>query len=178
MNVKLNWAEIAMCAGVGVRRKVESLRTSLSPLHKFKAHGGFEIDIQGACGEYAVAKALGLPWNGSVGSFKLPDVGPYQVRTKVSTHYQGLALRENDRDEDVTILVEGQVPEFELKGWICNADGKQKRFERTIQSGRPPVFLVPPQSLKPIASLTTKCGTRRTSPTRRGGGGTSRGSTR
>jgi hypothetical protein len=153
MIVKLNWAEIAMCAGVGVRRKVESLRTSLSPLHKFDAHGGFEIDIQGACGEYAVAKALGLAWNGSVGSFKLPDVGPYQVRTKVSTNYQGLALRTNDKDDEITILVEGRVPNFELKGWICNANGKQKRFEKVIQSGRPPAFLVPPAELHSIESL-------------------------
>lgn len=153
MQVKLNWAEIAMCAGVGVRRKVESLRTSLSPLHKFRAHSGFEIDIQGACGEYAVAKALGLPWNGSVGSFKNPDVGPYQVRTKVSTNYQGLALRENDKDGDITILVEGQVPDFTVKGWICNRNGKRKVFKRVLQSGRPPVFLVPPAMLNSIESL-------------------------
>lgn len=150
MKVKLNWAEIAMCAGVGVRRKVESLRTSLSPLHKFSAHSGFEIDIQGACGEYAVAKFLGLPWNGSVGSFKNPDVGRWQVRTRVSDRYRGLVLRSNDKDEDDTILVTGAVPEFTVVGWINNGKGKRIAESKVLQQGRPPALIVPEEKLRPF----------------------------
>lgn len=158
MNVKLNWAEIAMCAGVGVRRKVESLRTSLSPLHKFAGHVGFEIDIQGACGELAAAKSLGLYWDGSVGSFKKNDLAGWQVRTRISDRYRGLVLRENDRDEHNTILVTGGVPEFNIVGWINNGKGKKAAEKRVLQRGRPPVFLVPEESLRPVLLPEEPCG--------------------
>lgn len=153
MKIKLSWYEVAVCAGVGVRRKIESLRTRLKPLHKFQAHDGFELDLQGACGEMAAAKALGLYWDGGVGTFKAPDVGPYQIRTRMSDNYRGLALRDNDKDEEITILVTGHIPEFEVVGWIKNVDGKLPSLLRKLHRDRPATFVVPEDVLNSIESL-------------------------
>lgn len=150
MKVKLSWYEVAVCAGVGVRRKIESLRSRLKPLHKFSAHDGFELDVQGACGEMAAAKVLGLYWDGSVGTFKANDVAEWQVRTRMSDNYSGLALRSNDKDEHNTILLSGTVPEFTVIGWINNKEGKRLAVRKVLKRGRPPALVVPESCLKPL----------------------------
>lgn len=153
MLVTLKWFEIAMAAEVGVRRKVESMRKSLKPLHEFAGHHSFDIDIMGACGELAVAKLMRLYWDGSVGTFKANDLQGWQVRTRISTHYEGLVLRDNDRDEDNTILVVASLPSFDVLGYVNNARGKRMGVRKVLQKGRPPAIVVAESLLEPLNAV-------------------------
>jgi hypothetical protein len=155
ITVELKWYEVHNCALVGVVRKIEGLRQMRKPLHYFEGHDGFEIDIQGACGELAAAKAVDRYWSGSVNAGKSPDLGPYQVRTSLRENGD-LVLRDNDKDEEITILVRGRAPHFEVVGWIRNRDGKRKEYYRSLVAGRPPAFVVPYEKLNPMEKLPSE----------------------
>src|SRR5215510_5846982 len=92
MKVTLVESEIMIAAYVG------SARNTYAVLHKWRSRAGMSLEqnwtahIEGAAGELAVAKALGLYWRPNVGVLDADDVGPYQVRTNISRRYTDLCL--------------------------------------------------------------------------------------
>src|SRR5690242_2973336 len=129
MKVTLDWSELELAAAVGLRRQISSMRDQREDKHGFSGPG-WTIHIEGACGELAVAKALGRYWNGSVDTFKAPDLGcdvreaeSLQIRTRSNAYYD-LIVRPDDADQDVYILVTGRAPEFEVHGWIRGREAK------------------------------------------------------
>lgn len=146
MKVTLDWSELELAAAVGLRRQLSSLRDQREDKHGFSGPG-WTIHIEGACGELAVAKALGRYWNGSVDNFRGPDlVGFLQIRTRSNAYYD-LIVRPDDADQDVYILVTGRAPEFEVHGWIRGRDAKQEMWLRTY-GDRPPAYFVPQSALQ------------------------------
>ena len=154
MKVTLDWSELELAAAVGLRRQLSSLRDQRKDKHGFSGPG-WTIHIEGACGELAVAKALGRYWNGSVDTFKDADIpgehtaigfGKVQVRTRSNAYYD-LIVRPDDADQDVYILVTGRAPEFEVHGWIRGRDAKQKMWLRTY-GDRPAAYFVPQSALQ------------------------------
>lgn len=137
---------------VGIRRQMEALKRGLPDRHGFTGLG-WDIHVEGACGELAVAKALGRYWNGSVNTFKVGgDVGAMQVRTRSRSHYE-LLIRPDDKDQDVFVLVTGTSPKFKVVGWIKGKDAKRVEWLQT-HGGRPPAYFVPQKSLGNIEDLT------------------------
>lgn len=138
-------------AQVGVMRNVSAIRAGKTNQHGFD-EDGWNIHIEGACGELAAAKALNIYWDGSVNTFKKgADVGPYQIRTR-SKHSYDLLVRNDDRDEDIFILVTGRAPEFVVHGWLSGRDAKQDRFLKD-HGNRHPAFFVPKSELRPLSTL-------------------------
>ena len=148
--INLNWFEINAAAEVGIRRHIESLRKGLKDAHGFDGKNGWSLNINGALGEMAFAKQQNVYYDGSVNTFKLPDVGQYQIRT---TFMDYLIVRPGDSDEDIFVMVQNKCPLFEIVGFMLGADAK--RFNLTDRgNGRPPAHFVPAANLSDPRQLT------------------------
>lgn len=144
--VKLNTDELSMATLVGIRRRIESLHAGRKNNHGYSGDDAWFIDIEGACAELALAKFLGLFWDGSVNTFKRPDVGSIQVR---HTKYRDgcLIVRNPDADDEIHVLVRGEAPNYEIVGWISGKDAR-KRGKLRAPSGRPPAYFVDQENLE------------------------------
>lgn len=123
--VILSLAEIAAAAVTGVSRRLKSVQRLKDRNDRIQGGNCWEIDIEGACAEAAVAKYLGLYWDHSIGRYhgQGGDVGEYQVRhTSLSDGH--LLLRPVDPPEPIYILVRGVAPRFEIAGWITGEYAK------------------------------------------------------
>lgn len=145
--VRLESHEVALAAQVGIRRQLEALARNLPDKHGYQGDG-WSIHIHGAGGELAFAKAAGMYWNGSVNTFKAPDLaGNIQVRTRSGVGgREDLIVRPGDASSDVFVLVVGQVPEFVVAGWCYGSQAKQKRFAQNY-GDRPSAYFVPRKQL-------------------------------
>lgn len=150
MDVTLTAHEMATAAWVGVRRQVESKRKGLQDKHGFSGDG-WGMHIEGAGGEMALAKYLGVYWDGSVNTFKRDDLPGIQVRTRSSHGYE-LLVRPADSKDEVFVLVTGQMPSYRIRGWIRGADAMRLEWLKA-HGGRPPAFFVPHGALKPMEAL-------------------------
>ena len=148
MIIKLNENELMMAANVGVRRQVEALSKGLKNQHGALASKVWQNHIEGACGELAFAKAMNWYWNGSVNTFKLPDVGNAQVRTR-SSHSFELIIRKNDTG--IFVLVTGMAPQYKVHGWFDSKDVKSIWLQD--YGGREKAYFVPQAELHPLESL-------------------------
>jgi len=150
--VTLTVEEIEKAATVGVQRHCNKLRKSWSNSYGVRDLE-WQIDIEGAIAELAVAKWAGLPWNGSVG---VPDydgdVGRAHVRS-TSHHHGRLILHDSDADGAAFILVTGTAPRLRLEGWLFAKEGKRPEYLDELRSGGKSYF-VPQSKLRPITNKT------------------------
>ncbi|MEO2054715.1 MAG: hypothetical protein ABGX83_05390 [Nitrospira sp.] len=148
--VTLSSYEIYMAACVGVARRLASFKRGETNKVQNKDFG-WHSDIEGACAEMAFAKYLGVFWDGSVNTFKRPDVGNIQVRH--TQHERGcLIIRGADIDSQVFVLITGHHPKFEICGWIVGRDAKREEYARDPH-GKYPAWFVPAKELRPIAEI-------------------------
>lgn len=155
MKINLEWFEVSRAALVGVSRNVEALRKGLQSARHMSDDALWSAHILGALGECAFAKGTNRYWSGSVNTFKDPDVGDnIQIRTR-SKHNYDLIVRDNDRDDDVYVLVTGGPTEFVLHGWMRCADAKQQQW-RANYGDYGDAYFVPKHCLKPLDPLIQK----------------------
>lgn len=147
--IELTYSEVRIAAEVGVQRQARNIRKQRRQTYRHDPEdGGWGAHIEAACAEMAVAKSLGIYWNGALDNFEAADVGPYQVRS--TKHRDGcLLLHSEDRDADKFILIVGMAPHFEIKGWIRAGDGKRNEYWQEKVRGRPAYF-VPQGILLPM----------------------------
>jgi hypothetical protein len=155
IEVSLSWFEVEMAAFVGVRRRIEAAfrqerRDLQAAPNEIEPSSNWQTHVEGAIGEYAVAKALHRHWSGSINTYHVGgDVGMVQVRTR-SRHGYELIVRPRDRDNDYFVLVTGLAPKFRIQGWIRGADAKQASWLRDYgEHGE--AFFVPAAALRPFA---------------------------
>ena len=152
--VTLTDYELAQAAMTGMLRQISAIKIGYNQ-DKMKPAGGFwQRHIEGACGEVAVAKAMGRYWGGSVNTFKtigdLDSTG-WEVRTR-SDHDYDLIIRDDDDDERVFILVTGSAPEYLVRGWIKAADAKRGEWRKDY-GGHGAAYFVPPECLREMGDL-------------------------
>lgn len=151
VTITLTWSECLLASQIGMLRQIESLKKGLPDKHGFDGLG-WDVHIEGAMGELAVAKYLGVYWSGSVNTFKnLPDVDSLEIRTRSKPEYE-LIVRENDSDDSVFVLVTGKCPKYTLVGCIPGAQAKSPQWRKT-HGGRPPAYFVPHSALLPVAEI-------------------------
>jgi hypothetical protein len=138
--IKLEDFELMAASQVGCRRVVSSLKKNLQDKYGAGDANAWQIGIDGACSEMAVAKRFNVYWNASVDTFKLPDVGPLQVRSTRRSEGK-LILHPEDSDDEVFILVTIYRDIYTLRGWILGKDGKQDGFWDDPAGGRPAFFV-------------------------------------
>lgn len=150
--VTLSWSEVMFTAIVGCMRHVHALRQGRKHSAGAPEDLGWQMHIEGAAGEFALAKAFGLFWNGTIGIINADDVGRFQVRT--SPHERDhLIVRPEDPEDRPFVFVTGRSPRFHLRGWIYAGEAKRTRFWTDKGNGRPPAYFIPCTALRPIGEL-------------------------
>lgn len=148
ITITLTRHELAIAALLGIQRQIENLFKGRPDAHGASPEAGWEIHIQGAAGEMAVAKWANKYWSGNLGDLDADDVGRAQVRTR-SRHSYELPIHMTDRDDRAFILVTGLAPNFVLRGWIWGGEAKRTEFWKDPAGGRP-AFFVPQSALRPM----------------------------
>lgn len=145
--ITLTNREMAMGADCGLMRNIAALIDQREDAHGFDdADGGWNVHIEGACGEIAVAKALGRFWSPSVNTFAAPDIGhDIQVRTR-SRHDYDLLIRPKDKPQHLFVLVTGRAPSFMVRGYILCSDARRDEWMQEY-GGRPSAWFVPQKQL-------------------------------
>lgn len=150
--VTLTEQELEEAALGGVRRRINGLvknRRSTHPETPDHEQNWWESHVVGAIGEFAVAKALGLPWRATVGQINQKDVGEYEVRTtqlpKPVLRYRG----HNDASSTY-ILCSYRGNQVLLQGWLPGYTVKQIGIEEF-----PNVWVAGLNQLYSIADLNT-----------------------
>lgn len=154
IEVTLDWFEVEMAAGVGVRRRVEAAwRQGRRDLYavpgEAEPSSNWQTHLEGAIGELAFAKAMGRYWNGSVNTFRQNgDVGDVQIRAR-SLHHYDLIVRTHDRDGDYFVLLTGITPSFRVQGYILGANAKRPEWLKD-HGGHGNAYFVPQSALTPL----------------------------
>lgn len=155
LQVTLTVAEARIAASIGIERQLQALQLNLNPGHG--ALDTWSIHIEGAAGELAAAKALGVYWPATVGTFHTQgDLAPgVEVRTR-SRHDYELLIRDDDPEDAIYILVTGKLPHYRVHGY---ADGNYRKPEhRKTHGGRPAAYFIPHSDLHDITTLRPRLG--------------------
>jgi len=152
MEVTLTTAEMLSAALIGMSRHVAALARRLQDNHGYNRDDGWGDHIEGACGELAVAKAIGRYWPATVNDFKKGcDVLGCQVKTR-SQHHWDLLVRRDDADDRIFVLVTGKAPNLIIRGWLPASECKQPEYLQTY-GHREPAWFVPQAKLRPMDEL-------------------------
>ena len=118
--VTLSNAEMEEAALGGVRRRIDALnrgRRSTHPETPDHQQQWWQSHIIGAFGEYAVAKALGVQWNPTIGQVDQRDVLDYEVRT-TEAPTPLLRYRGHNDPRANYILVSSRGNQLLIQGWL------------------------------------------------------------
>lgn len=150
--VLLTIAEIVMCAQIGTMRQIAAIQANLPDRHGYDGEG-WNIHIEGACGEYAFCKDRNITWRPTINTFrKEADVGKlWEVKTRSRDDYD-LIVRPDDVENRSFILVTGRAPSYTVRGWMIGKDAKRDEWWQTY-GDRPGAWFVPQEVLLPIAEL-------------------------
>lgn len=140
--VTLTASEMFMAAQAGLMRQIENIKRKRQPRYGANIEADWQVNIEGALGEYAVARFLGIHWAGK-GIFRGFDVGELEVRTASRDTYR-LILHPDDHDDHCYYLVTGLNGTYRIRGWILGREGKRNEFWQDPGTGRPAFFI--PQS--------------------------------
>ena len=153
MKITLSLEEIAMAASVAVHRGIDAIKHNRKNQHGFTGNGWTE-NIEGYGAELAVAKALNIYYSAGAGKgFKDADVSEkIQVRWASQENYR-LIVRGPDKTDHVYVLVTGEAPEYDIKGFMPGHIVKQDKYFSNPGNGRPDAWWVPQSDLKPIDQI-------------------------
>lgn len=155
ITIALTWGEVLQAAQVGVMRQVQNLKAGTQDRHGASLDRGWQLHIEGAIGELAVAKYRDRFWSGALGNWKADDVGRWQVRSRNRPPGQevgDLTVHPSDPDDRPFVFVTGWPPAYTLHGFIMGRDAKKDEWWRDPAKGRP-AFFVPTSALRDLSEL-------------------------
>lgn len=149
--IKLTPEELALGAMSAVMRHIRALKEGRTGVNQQPAHLQWQVKIEGALAELAVAKARGLYWSGASYRGASDAVG---IEVRMTRYDNGcLFLHEHDAADAKYILAVGLNGVYRVPGWIWGRDGKQEQYWRKVSEERDPAFFVPQTSLRPLSEL-------------------------
>ena len=147
IEVELTEAEIEFAGRVGVMRQFMAISQKYRPRYGCRGDP-WQIHVDGAEAELAVAKYLGIEWVPSLERQREGehDVGELEVR---STRWRNghLMLHPPDPDDAWFVLVISMPPRFRLAGCIRARDGKRDEWWRATDRA---AYWVPQSALLPM----------------------------
>lgn len=144
--VSLTAAEMLLAISAGGMRQIENCKRNRDPYHGAGTERDWQLHMEGALGEMALCKWLGVYWPGK-GGLRDADIGVADVRTG-ARHTHSLILHREDSDDREFWLVTGINGKYVIRGWICGRDGKSEKYWKDPGTGRP-AFFVPQSALNP-----------------------------
>jgi len=143
--IQLTPSEIMQAATIGVMRSAVSIQKGYK--HNYGAHDKdtWQISIEGALGECALAKHLDIYWRG-MGIVRGADVGDQDVRTawRDNSH---LIIHPDDPDNRKFWLLTGLNGKYTVRGWIWAKDAKKQEYWKDMQGTNRPAYFVPQSAL-------------------------------
>lgn len=150
IKVTLNEQELRHAVRIGVERGLSGIFNKRKPRYGCPPEQAWRYNIEGACGEKAVAKHYDKPWDGNLERLGEPDVALWQVRT-VMMPLHSMLLHPDDKDHEKVLLVGGGYPpDYYILGWAFCGDFKYKCFWQA--TGRP-CWFVPQGVIEPMTSF-------------------------
>lgn len=158
MIVTLTDHELRLAAMSGVERRLSARNLDRKGAHGFNRDDFWQIDIEGLCAEWAVAKALGVYYGPVVGHLDTEEgdvLSNVQVR---STKYESghLLIHKKDPDDHRYVLVCGGDGHYRICGWLYAKDGKKDKYWKTHR-GRS-AYWIPQSDLRKFVPRTVKQG--------------------
>ena len=162
--VTLNWYETDHAIQCGVDRCISSWKKKRKHAAGYKPKDLFATTIKSAAAEMAVAKKLGIYWDGSVDTFKeKPDLDPdIEVRMSMM-HPPLLIIRPNDIKWRRYVLVQnlwvhGHQPAFKVLGYtgfpgVEWAHENWSKYWTDFGTSRPKCWALPVDALQDIQDL-------------------------
>lgn len=150
--ISLTWHEVLLAASVGTMRQVQNLKNDRKDKYGADPDNAWTPHIEGACGELAVAKYLGVFWNGALGNLGADDVGNFQVRRRTRMDWD-LLIQPDDDDNDAFIAIVGKLPKLYICGWMMARDAKRQEWWADKSGKNRPAFFVPQSALRDISEL-------------------------
>lgn len=141
--IKLSVMEVKVAALISVERLCSNMSKGKTMGHGYDKQDEWEVGVQGAGAEVAVAKFLNVAYCGHCDVYhSIPDIG---VCTEVRwTRLQSLIVRPIDEIKSNYIVVTGRVPEMNIIGWMSGAEAKQDRYLTDFgNSNRPKCYGIP-----------------------------------
>jgi hypothetical protein len=152
IEVELEWAEVMQASQVGLKRQISSLSKGHEHKHGIDQDEAWKVHILGAIAELACAKGLGMYWSGHVDIFKGADLGQ-SVQVRHTVLDDGcLIVREDDRDDEIFVLVTGRAPHLKIIGGASGHKAKNPKYAKA-PNGRPPAYFVPQEDLADIDKI-------------------------
>jgi hypothetical protein len=150
--IKLTPAEIQMAAFVGTQRTVQCIQIGSKHKYGAKDTDAWQMSIEGAMGECALAKHLGIFW--SKGTPGATDVGPHDVRQTPLAHGK-LIVHPSDDDNRRFYLVTGLMGKYAIHGYMYGKQAKQQKYWSDPQGTNRPAYFVPQTDLIQDNGVTT-----------------------
>lgn len=146
IEITLTPSEILLGATAGMMRRIFAIKNSIQNANGYDGENSWQIDIEGALGEMAVAKHMNRYWAGKGRMRDFDVANSCDVRTGAK-HTHRLILHPNDDDDRVFWLATGSNGKYRIHGWIKAIDGKKPEYwGEKGQPGRP-AFFVPQHAL-------------------------------
>ena len=144
MKIILSSAEIMIASQVGIMRQIEDIKAKKRPVSGEKPELAWQLHIEGALTECAMAKYLNVYW--SKQSWPHPDVGNIDVR---STHWEHGDLRIEPKDDNDRkfYLLTGLNGTYTMRGWMYAETAKQEKYLKTYDKEREMKYFVPQSDL-------------------------------
>ena len=156
MFVSIDTVEFKTAIEVASHRAIQSIvRNNKDSLSKKNWLDNLNTHIVGCIGELAVAKALHITWDKSVGTYKKQaDLSDnIEVRHRTNPEWQ-LIVRDNDDDNKIYILSRGMPPSvIEIVGWIYGHMGKKEEYKKDPGGYGRPAYFVPDNVLQPMETM-------------------------
>lgn len=144
--IELTNSQIMMAATAGVIRRVQFIDRGGKPTHGLKDEdNNWNLKIEGALSEYALAQYLNIHWAGA-GVVGGDDVGEEEVRV-TELHNGRLIVRESDKDHKRYWLLTGKDGTYYVRGYMYARDAKQAKYLTDAGNGREKAYFVPQQDL-------------------------------
>lgn len=150
--IQLAYKEIIMVATMAVCREVENLKNGRQVEPGRDPETMWGSHIEGALGEWVVAKSLGI-FPAGMPTYRGVDLGrDIEVRTGTEHHFR-LPIYTEDVDGRRFVWVTGQLGLYRVRGWISTEEGKRVGKWGSLKPGRAPLFAVALSDLEPMETL-------------------------
>jgi hypothetical protein len=153
--VKLTDEERSQCAVWGAERYAASTFGGDRDIAAVKRSEDekLHVDVLGVYGEYAFCKALGVPYEFTINTYKAePDVAPdWEIRTPKPKNRNGSLIIHCDNDvltRRFALVTTPNYRHFELRGWIRGSDVRDEWIKNP--GGHRPAWFVPQDVLNPF----------------------------